>query len=218
VRRWGTVCRFRLEPDQVEAAVLEIRELVAGVEEVTWSVSSTSMPADLPDRLRALGLRDPKPPLDPVVAALALAREPPAADGVEVRRVASFDDFLVGLEIVLASSRFDPEWERRERERARETFERRQRRGALEWLACIDSEPVAFAGAVAGPYGLYLAGGSTLPGARGRGAYRALVRARWDEAVRRGTPGLAVHAQHGTSAPILRRLGFEDVATIHTLQ
>ena len=41
--------------------------------------------------------------------------------------------------------------------------------------------------------------------ARGRGCYRALVRARWDEAVRLGTPGLAVQAQYGTAAPILRQ-------------
>jgi hypothetical protein len=46
----------------------------------------------------------------------------------------------------------------------------------------------------------------------------ALVRARWDEAVRLGTPGLAVQAQYGTSAPILRRLGFAEVAVVHTLQ
>jgi GNAT superfamily N-acetyltransferase len=68
------------------------------------------------------------------------------------------------------------------------------------------------------PAGLVLAGGSTLPEARGRGCYRALVRARWDEAVRLGTPGLAVQAQYGTSAPILRKLGFIEVASIHTLQ
>ena len=44
------------------------------------------------------------------------------------------------------------------------------------------------------------------------------MRARWDEAVRLGTPGLAVQAQHATSAPILRKLGFIEVASIHTLQ
>ena len=61
-------------------------------------------------------------------------------------------------------------------------------------------------------------GGSTLPGARGRGCYRALVRARWEEAMRLELPGLAVQAQYGSSAPILRGLGFVEVATIHTLQ
>ena len=40
----------------------------------------------------------------------------------------------------------------------------------------------------------------TLPDARGRGAYRALVRARWDDAVRRGTPALVVHAEGDVAA------------------
>jgi predicted GNAT superfamily acetyltransferase len=49
--------------------------------------------------------------------------------------------------------------------------------------------------------------------ARGRGVYRALVRARWDVAVARGTPALVVQA--GTmSQPILERLGFRTVCTI----
>src|SRR6266542_2721124 len=51
------------------------------------------------------------------------------------------------------------------------------------------------------------------PAARGRGAYRALVRARWDEAVRRRTPMLVVQAG-SMSKPILRRLGFREVCEI----
>jgi len=44
----------------------------------------------------------------------------------------------------------------------------------------------------------------------------ALVRAHWDEAVARDTPALVVQA--GTmSAPILRRLGFEQVCRFRRL-
>jgi GNAT superfamily N-acetyltransferase len=92
------------------------------------------------------------------------------------------------------------------------------RRGGLQWLAVLDGTPVAFALAERSTAGLYLAGGATLPEARGRGCYRALVRARWDEAKKLGLPGLAVQAQLGSSAPILRRLGFVETATIHTLR
>jgi predicted acetyltransferase len=53
----------------------------------------------------------------------------------------------------------------------------------------------------------------TLAEARGRGAYRALVRERWDEAVRRGTPALVVHAEE-PSRRILERIGFERAAAI----
>jgi hypothetical protein len=51
---------------------------------------------------------------------------------------------------------------------------------------------------------------------RGRGAYRALVRARWDDAVARGTP-LAVTDAGSQSRPILARLGFREICTIRAL-
>ena len=105
-----------------------------------------------------------------------------------------------------------------ERALARQTFEQANAPGGLQWLAVLDDTPVAFALADRSPVGLYLAGGATLSEARGRGCYRALVRARWDEAVNLGLPGLAVQAQYGSSAPILRRLGFVETATIHTLR
>ena len=65
--------------------------------------------------------------------------------------------------------------------------------------------------------GGYLMGGSTATWARGRGACRAVVRARWDEAVRRGTPALAVGAGP-MSQPILERLGFEQVLQFRRLE
>jgi predicted N-acetyltransferase YhbS len=63
-----------------------------------------------------------------------------------------------------------------------------------------------------------LGAGSTAVWARGRGLYRALVRARWDDAVERGTPALAVMANPDTYYPILERLGFEDVCTVQRLE
>ena len=61
-----------------------------------------------------------------------------------------------------------------------------------------------------------LFGAAVLPEARGRGAYRALVRARWEDAAARGTPVLVTQAGR-MSAPILLRAGFEEVARIHIL-
>jgi hypothetical protein len=212
------ICRLRLRPEQVEETVEEIRRLTEGVEFVTWNVGSSALPADLPARLRELGLGDPQPPLDPLCAALVLASPPPVADEVEVRRVSSFEDSLSALEIMLASDTWSDDSAASERERARENYERRQRRGDFQWLAYLDGKPVACAAAARSAVGLYLEGGATLPEARGHGCYRTLVRERWDEAVRLGLPGLAVQAKYHTSAPILRRLGFREVATIHTLQ
>jgi predicted GNAT family N-acyltransferase len=64
---------------------------------------------------------------------------------------------------------------------------------------------------------LLLDGAATLPRARGRGAYRALIAARWDEAAARGTPGLVVQAQE-TSRPILERCGFAVVCTMYEVE
>jgi GNAT superfamily N-acetyltransferase len=61
-----------------------------------------------------------------------------------------------------------------------------------------------------------LFGGSVLPAARGRGVYRALVRARWDHAVARGTPVLVVQAG-AMSRPVLTGLGFESHCEIRLM-
>lgn len=65
--------------------------------------------------------------------------------------------------------------------------------------------------------GGYLTGGATAGWARGRGAYRAVVRARWDAAVERGTPALAVGAGD-MSRPILEGLGFRQVLQFRRLE
>jgi len=62
--------------------------------------------------------------------------------------------------------------------------------------------------------GVALMGGAVLAEARGRGVYRALVRARWEHAAARGTPLLIVQAGE-MSRPVLERLGFERHGDIH---
>ncbi len=65
-------------------------------------------------------------------------------------------------------------------------------------------------------HGVHLHGGATHPDFRGRGAYRALVAARWEEAASRGTPVLLT--QGGSqSLPILERAGFERIGHVHML-
>ena len=53
--------------------------------------------------------------------------------------------------------------------------------------------------------------------ARGRGAYRALVAARWETAVELGTPALAIQAG-AMSRPVLERCGFQALCSVLTLQ
>ena len=78
------------------------------------------------------------------------------------------------------------------------------------------SDTASAIGELLARHGLLLYGGATRESARGRGAYRALIRARWDDAVALGTPALI--RQGGTmSRPILERLGFERVGEVHML-
>src|SRR5207237_6582272 len=82
------------------------------------------------------------------------------------------------------------------------------------FVATLDGRPAAAATALPSTRGVFLIAGATAPWARGHGLYRALVRARWDYAVERGTPVLVTQANPATSYPILKRLGFEDVCEI----
>jgi GNAT superfamily N-acetyltransferase len=87
---------------------------------------------------------------------------------------------------------------------------------AIRYSALIDGTVVGTARAYFGPRGALLSGGETRPEFRGRGVYRALVRARWDDAVERGTPALIVQGG-AMSEPILLRLGFVEVCRFRRL-
>ena len=52
---------------------------------------------------------------------------------------------------------------------------------------------------------------------RGRGAYRALVSARWGDAVRLGKPALVIQAG-ALSRPILARCGFQEICRLKVLE
>jgi GNAT superfamily N-acetyltransferase len=90
-----------------------------------------------------------------------------------------------------------------------ERFDEQQASGVVHhFSALLDGRRVGFGRAIDAATAVALFGGSVLPGARGKGVYRALVRARWDHAVERGTPTLVVQAG-AMSTPVLEGLGFE---------
>jgi GNAT superfamily N-acetyltransferase len=210
--KYVNVCRLRFAPEEAPAALAEVRSLAPS--------AAGSWQTDAPGLVTALigaGARTPAPPLDLEFTALATSTAPPVVEGIDVRRVASFEDYLVGLEIALSAEQFTDDARASRRAEARANYERRKSGPSMEWLASIDGEPIAHARAFPGRRGLLLDGGATTPSARGRGAYRALVAARWNEAVRRGTPALVVQAG-GMSRPILERCGFEPVCTMYELE
>lgn len=206
---WNVAQRFRLQADEIDEVRAEIHGVLRerGRSECTWEVGTHATPDDLVDRLLALGLVDDEP--DPHAVGMVLDKPP--AQGpldVEVRRASSAEEH-VAAEKIAAVAFHEPE--------PPEPAEaRRGDRSKVIYLAYVDGEPVARASAAFGEHAVSLFGGATLPEARGRGAYRALVAARWDEAVERGTPVLVTQAGR-MSQPILAQLGFRPVCEIRIL-
>ncbi len=212
----NVVQRVRLAPDAVEAGVAEVRAIfhAHGRTATTWEVTGSSTPVDLLDRLAALGM---VPDEEPEVAGMVLSKPlPEMATEVTVEAVTDFAGFCTHMTILrrcFGRGAPDPT----EAEMAAE-FERRQGKEdhLRRYLAFAEGAPIAAADAILLDDAVVLCGGATLPEARGKGAYRALVAARWEEAVRRGTPVLVVQAG-AMSRPILERLGFEKVAWIKVM-
>ena len=201
----ATVQRVRVGADDVEAVLDEIRSLLSreGREGAEWELGESCTPADLVARLIGLGVvvDDEEPLAHGMVLRGGLQQSAP--DGVEARRVSSVHELLLARRVqreAFGDVRVDAA-------DARADFAREGIDGST-FLAFVDGEPVAAAYAAYTEWGLLLFGGATLPAARGRGAYRALVAARAADGGARGTPALVTHAGR-MSRPILERLGFE---------
>ena len=209
----ATVRRVRLRPGEVAAAVAEVRALVAGRgrDAAAWSVGWSATPADLVERLVALGMDLETHPSDAMVLTVPPAARPST---LEIRATATAGDRRAAAEIAIEAFGFPPEAAEEERRQARRALgpgdldERR-----AHFLVLEEGRPIATGRAWFTPWGAYLGGGGTLPSARGRGAMTALIAAAWDEAARRGTPAL-VALGGAMSAPILRQLGFRRVGTV----
>ncbi len=209
--------RVRLAPGQVGAAVEEVRDLlrVRRRTQAAWAVDAGS--TELYDELAGLAMTPySDPPLEPRCTCMALV-EPPdwsANPRVVVREATDLQDFLAVAE--LSASVFGISEADRdgfvEGLRVRYELHRQGRSHMSTYLAFIDGELVGEAQAAVTASGTNLAGSSVLRSARGQGVYRALVAARWNEAVERGRPALTVQAG-AMSLPILKRLGFQTVGT-----
>jgi GNAT superfamily N-acetyltransferase len=215
-RIFTSVFPFRL--DDVERTLEEVREAAREREvvRVEWWIGPDAEPSDLSERLLGLGL---KAKGDSHVASMVLVDEPPAADpAVTARPVASMEELRTAVEVGLEAFG-DAEWRREiALQNIASDWEEREGKLIRNFLAFVNGEPVGSARTAYLEQGaVLLISGAVLERARGRGAYRALVRARWDDAAERGTPALIVHAGR-MSRPILERLGFQAVAEIDVLE
>ena len=216
---WAGVAGVRVEADEVEALVAEVRARVPPEKALVWWLDPGTRPTDLYERLLALGLREPRD-TGSLLHALACVDPPaPGPPDVRVDRVETFEDQVAATEVMWDA--FATPQERREQQRPhlRAEFEAAQQDSVpVTFLARVDGRPAGVGRSIYSDRGVFLVAGSVAEWARGRGLYRALVRARWDDAVARGTPALVTEAMPDTSYPILKRLGFVDVCTVRRLE
>jgi hypothetical protein len=142
-----------------------------GKSRAVWVVPEAAEPSGLATRLLALGFEPwDEDGGDPRLRLMATV-EPPASGPPDViaRAAGSADEIRGGIGVAGAA------------------------------FGESDGEVVGYGRAIFADDAVHLLGGSTRRDMRGRGVCRALLRARWDAAVARGTPALTVEAQRTSS-------------------
>lgn len=188
----------------VGSVLVELRS--ERVAEAYWTVGPASQPTGIVDALIAAGAS-----VDSTVdiCAYRLADglpEAPADAAVCGRPVVTREDVAAFQRVNAAAWGYPPPNEDDVERAAAEL-----RRGYV--LGCWNGESVGVAGyTLVGDVARFW-GAAVVPSARGRGVYRAMVRARLDDAADQGATLALVHAQP-TSSPVLQRVGF----TLHGQQ
>ena len=227
VEQDGAICFFHPYPnaqpvEPLNLTVADVPSAVAAAREAArergkvlqgWWIAPED--SDLGPALEQEGLvNQDTPGFEAVENAMVLVEPPTGETGQEisVSAVENYEEFVAAASVVMDAFEF-PEAMRKEAvaelpERWKEY--RDPKNPGRQYVARIGDDIVGTGNASFGAAGLNLFGGAVLPQARGRGVYRALTLARWEEAVERGTPALTVQAGR-MSMPILAKLGFTKV-------
>jgi GNAT superfamily N-acetyltransferase len=211
------VGELRLRGRDLVDVVEEIRDVVRrrGHTGAAWSISTSSEPPDLAERLVQLGfVRSDEEPL----TVMARERPPGVAArthaSIHVHPVQSLDELLVARQVdrdAFELGPVDDDW----LAQGARAWAREQTGRSRTYLAHVGDTPAGSARSLFDTPAVMLLGGAVLREFRGRGVYRALIDARQADAAAAGTPALVAHA-NSASRPILERFGFEQVATVQT--
>jgi GNAT superfamily N-acetyltransferase len=209
----NTVQRQRFSEHEVDEVLEEVRALLRarGRPRTQWEIGSGATPDNLTRLLLARGLTRDRTPR---ATALALTRPPPPGPPEAMaRRVVTVGEYVAATEVQFVAFGTPADEVAQHRKQLVESWEAGPRLMHAVWL---DGQMVCSGTCAPTAHGLALFGGATLPEARGRGAYRALIGARWGEA--RGMGLRALIAQAGAmSEPILHNLGFGAIGRVEML-
>lgn len=202
--------RLRLQADpQAEVAAIRGWFRQRAKEAFTWKLGAHTTPSNLEAVLRDHGAHPDA--AEPVHTAMVLNTEPAAVEGIDVRVVESLADYAQSTEIMFVGfggSLTEDEIAAMRAAVPQRFAAYRADGNSRRYLAFRNGTAIAMATAIRTSAGVVaLGGGATLPEARGHGAYRALVHARWFDAVRWGANALVTQAS-GMSRPILESIGF----------
>jgi GNAT superfamily N-acetyltransferase len=214
--------RLRATAEDLDDTIGEVRRVVreAGYVRNVWHAGPSARPAGLARRLAERGfVPATKPPYEPMITAMALARAPEiaASAGVEVRLARDIDEYRQAIGIAMEAFNETPEDAAGWLEAVPSLWAAHDGVHYFTHLAFVDGLTVGFGFSSVVGHAMLLGGSGVLEAARGRGVYRALVAARWEQARRLGHEGLIIHAG-SMSKPILERCGFETVCRIDVLE
>jgi GNAT superfamily N-acetyltransferase len=219
----SSTSRIRTTVAELDDTLAEVRRTVreAGYLRNVWHVGPSCRPTGLRELLLARGfVPATRPPHEPTATAMAMASRPEisaAQAGIEVRLVRDVDEFRQVIHIAMEAFNEAPEDAAGWYEAVPSLWASHDGVNRFTHVAFLDGRPVGFGfGAVTGG-GVLLGGSGVVESARGRGVYRALIAARWEEAMRLGKQGLIIHAG-SMSRPILERCGFELVCDIDVME
>lgn len=199
---------IRCTPDRVAAMVQETQALAGSYGlPLVWILDPEARPADLADRLAALGF-DQTEELDVLVFPASAPLDGPAAAVQIVDALADVDTFATAEAVQAAAFGDGPA-----RGQLQRFNEARADPARHFLLVRVDGQPAGAGWATMRAEGVLLNGGAVVPAFQGRGIYRALLAARLELARKADRAGVATQARPDTSAPILRRLGFISVGT-----
>ena len=220
IQAFANVSAVRADVESLERVSRDAARLFAdhGRLDFLWFLGPSTTPVDAVGPLTSLGattLGD--------CAAMVLDHEPPPVPEVDIREVRTAEQLLTYRRIgsateVAGDAAGDHDAQlRASNDTAWHDYTSYAGR-RLNFLAYLDGEPASAAGLLLTDHGVaVLSGAATLPSARGRGLYRALVHARWIAAKTLDAGPLAVQASP-MSSPVLARIGFTRVADLLVLR